>query len=376
MRRNVQTSYETTSSGTAPAISNLKGPFDAAGRLARMGAAILVAVLSILGAGAVVSAQSPEGEGSEYQQTIREAVGEYRAGRFDEARVLFEKAHAIEPNARTLRGIGLAAYEARHYVQAIEALEAALQSRQRPLTDEQRERIGSWLARARTFVASIKVRLLPPEAQLTVDGQEARFDDEGGLLLDAGDHELVATLTGYQSVTRRVVAAGGKRSRITIELQPLSGSESEGSTGFESGAGQAGGRLGSSPDRVETSDSGDGSIYRTLGWVGVASAGVSLVGSAICFGVSEIKVNEWNGPCNQDGTRELTCPQHRDAITTLRTAGIVTLSTGVALGITSLVLFLVAPDDDASDDDASTEHSRIDLTGVPGGYTLRYTVSL
>ena len=53
---------------------------------------------------------------------IGDAVAEYDAGHFQEARALFRQAHEKSPTARTLRGIGMCSFELRDYVEAARAL--------------------------------------------------------------------------------------------------------------------------------------------------------------------------------------------------------------------------------------------------------------
>ena len=84
---------------------------------------------------------------------IGDAVAEYDAGHFQEARALFRQAHESPPTARTLRGIGMCSFELRDYVEATRSLGASLRDTRRPLTE--RSRNGTrrlLLARAHTFV--------------------------------------------------------------------------------------------------------------------------------------------------------------------------------------------------------------------------------
>lgn len=66
-----------------------------------------------------------------YRELIAEAVAEYEARHFEEARALFRRAHAMFPNARTMRGQGMAEFELRNYRGAIQCFESALSSRAR-----------------------------------------------------------------------------------------------------------------------------------------------------------------------------------------------------------------------------------------------------
>src|SRR3954468_5859705 len=70
-------------------------------------------------------AQDPA-ETPQYRSLLEEAVAEYDARRYEEARALFRRAHDLSPNARTMRGIGMASFELREYVEALRALEGAL----------------------------------------------------------------------------------------------------------------------------------------------------------------------------------------------------------------------------------------------------------
>lgn len=117
-----------------------------------------------------------------------EAVAEYDAGHYAEAQALFRRAHELAPSARTLRGLGMAAFELRQYTTALRAFEEALASHERPLTDEQRAHVSDLLERARVFVSTVIVRVTPPDAVLRVDGTPATLDAAGRLRLDPGAH--------------------------------------------------------------------------------------------------------------------------------------------------------------------------------------------
>src|SRR6185369_15657579 len=116
----------------------------------------------------VVAAQ--EAETPQYRGLLSEAVAEYDARRYEEARALFRRAHEIAPNARTLRGIGMASFELREYVEALRALEGSLVEQRRPLTAPQRQQVEGLLERTRAFVGRFVLHLTPPDANLRVDG--------------------------------------------------------------------------------------------------------------------------------------------------------------------------------------------------------------
>jgi len=85
---------------------------------------------------------------SDYKALTEAAVEEHSLGHYEEARALFAKAHAINPNARTLWGMGTAAFEARQYVDAMQLFQAALSDTRKPLTEAQSKQAESLRKRA------------------------------------------------------------------------------------------------------------------------------------------------------------------------------------------------------------------------------------
>src|SRR5687767_7179841 len=131
-------------------------------------------------------------EKPEYKQAVEQALEEYRLGHFEEARSLFERAHGIDANARTLRGLGMVEFELRHYVRAAELLEESLESTKKPLTAEQRKSVEQLLSRTRQFIAEYAVKVEPPRPDIAVelDGKPIELSDEGKISIEAGEHTL------------------------------------------------------------------------------------------------------------------------------------------------------------------------------------------
>ncbi len=129
----------------------------------------------------------------EYDASIDEALAAYAAGQFDEALVAFRHANNIYPNARALRGIGMAAFELRDYITAGEALEQALAHQTRPLTEDQESQVRDLYTRALSFVGRFSIA---PRAgaSLSIDGRDADVPGwpaaAGVLWLVAGEHQL------------------------------------------------------------------------------------------------------------------------------------------------------------------------------------------
>jgi hypothetical protein len=165
------------------------------------------------------AAQEP-GETSQYRAMLEEAVSEYDAHRYEEARALFRRAHEISPNARTLRGIGMASFELREYIEALRSLEGSLVDKRRALTPTQRAQVETLIERTRAFVGRFFLKLSPKETIVRVDGAPGIVESDGSLLLSFGRHTLIAESPGSTSETREINVIGGERQELAFQLHP------------------------------------------------------------------------------------------------------------------------------------------------------------
>src|SRR3954466_15839911 len=149
-------------------------------------AAALIALL--IGAAAASQARAADDD-TPVSVLIGDAVAEYDAGHFQEARALFRQAHDKSPTARTLRGIGMCSFEMRDYVEATRALTASLRDQRRPLTSEQKRHAEALLARPHTFGGRFTVKVKPEGSSMFVDGHPAELEPDGVLLLPFGRHQ-------------------------------------------------------------------------------------------------------------------------------------------------------------------------------------------
>jgi tetratricopeptide (TPR) repeat protein len=179
---------------------------------------VAVAVLS-LGAPSFSSAQDRAEEPAGYLKLIEAGLNEYYAHHFVEARALFAQAHALNPNARTLRVLGMAEFEMRRYPQSLEYLRAALASQVHPLDDELRARTQELEQRALTFVGQAHVDLQPAAASIAIDDVSTALPASGVLLLQAGEHTLEARAENYRTQRRKLDIKGGEELSLRISLE-------------------------------------------------------------------------------------------------------------------------------------------------------------
>jgi len=165
-----------------------------------------------------------------YRQLIDEALHEYNAQHFAKALSLFERAHEVWPNARTLRGLGKVSFELRRYRAAIDYLERARASKAQPLDDPMRRDAERLEAHARSYLGRVRVELEPKSAELRLDGSAERIEPDRTLLLDPGEHVLEVVAPGF--VTERHVYALSVAEQTTwaIRLRAVPASAPTGTT--------------------------------------------------------------------------------------------------------------------------------------------------
>jgi hypothetical protein len=255
----------------------------------------------------------------EYDRLLKEALGEFKLGNWTEARALFERAHELKPSARTLRAIGLSAFEEKSYAEAAAYLTAALTDQRRPLTDDQRTEAEYALKRSLGYVAQYDLEILPEGAEVLVDSRKPIMLD-GKLLLDPGKYQLEVTADGYQLTRESIVARPRENLTLRIELSPRG---SDGTT-----APQAAG--------------GDDDGLTTQQWIGigVGAAGIVSLGVGAYFGLTAMSKADdagcENGLCSDPASEKL----NEEALDAGNVAT-VALIAGTVLAGAGVVLFFV-----------------------------------
>lgn len=311
--------------------------------------------LALLAAALPAAAQAqpaspvPSETSNEYRQLVQQALDEFERGNWDEAAGLFEQAHKLSPSARTLRGMGLAAFEGRRYVASIEHLRAAVLSTVNPLTDKQRVEVEETIARAENYVAKLQLTVTPESAEVFVNGETVPNDGgERLVVLDPGLIEIRATSPGHQLALRQLRMVSGAHQHLELRLAPSSGAAPSANV-----------------------DSGDrGSFpYSTFGWLSVGIAGASAIGSLVAWQAREGAAKDFNTKSCRTGEMipgdASACDDLAGQVSSAETAIVITaVSAGVFIG--SAVLFFVL--DGTQGDDDGTARA---CTGGPGELGLQ-----
>ena len=153
---------------------------------------------------------------NEYDAVIDDAIREFDAHNYEEARVLFARAHKLFPNARTHRGLGFVEFELRNYGACIEELESALASTVKPLDERLRRDTERVLARARDFVGQLHLASEPPASLVLVDDAVVKIPEGRALVLRVGDHVVELRTEGYAPERRRLSLKGGEERTLRV----------------------------------------------------------------------------------------------------------------------------------------------------------------
>lgn len=334
--------------------------------------ALIIAVLAWSAACVHAQAAVPDA----YRQTIDDAVHEFADGHWEEARALFKRAHELQPNARTQRGMGMADFELRMYVQAIGELNAALADTRKPLDDAMRASVQALIDKASKFVGRLRLQLEPTDAKLRVDGKELKADSDGSFLLDVGPHTVGASAINFKPSNLRVNIEGDTEQSVRLQLEPLI-ARATGVPAIDPNnptpaphvqpAPAPTAQPISAPAPLAPPPPADSSNLDTFGWVALAGAASFGVASGVFWAVGGGQYDDAKAQC------ETTCDA--DAISSVQTSDTLTnvfLGLALASGVTAGVLFAL----DAGD--ASAEHAAVKPNDValalqvaPSGIALK-----
>lgn len=233
--------------------------------------ALLALVLLAAPISAAAQPAAPPSAAEEDRRTrlFREGKAAADAGQWPEAAAKFRQVVAIRSAPKALIALGVAEEKQGHLVAALAAYKQAREeAADKTLTDD--------LKTANSALESLRPRVprllfSPPDAlagaTLEVDGAPARPDD-GTLLVDPGDHTVVAT-----SPTKGTF-------RITVSLQERDQRELTVAFGSASGSSPQGpGPIPPVPDKGGIAPPPTGAIVLAVTGVALAGAGAALFGA-------------------------------------------------------------------------------------------------
>ncbi len=310
-------------------------------------ACFLIGALLARPVSAHAQAQSEAVESDAYRALVSEAVSEFDAGHWEEARSLFRRAHSLAPNARTLRGLGMCAYELRDYAEAARMLANALTEPRRALTSEQQAQTRTLLDRAHGFVARYTIAAAATDDVVRVDGAPARREADGSVVLAMGTHTVTLLRDARVVGELTVRVNGGEHAALELRAPTTpdatagnaNGAPRESAAPRDGGGSADGGDADPAPADTRRSSS-------ALAPILLASAGVFAVASVI-GAVWWIDRGDAVDACDAAG---VGCLNRSDLASERTTAVVFTLgSAGVAAVLAGVGFALVATTSDTPD---------------------------
>jgi hypothetical protein len=305
---------------------------------------LLCALCCLPGSAAAEEATDPKRE-AEYQQLIGDALDEYDRGSWEEAAALFRRAHELVPSSRTLRGMGLATYEARRYAESLYYLRDALADTRRPLNNKQRAEVEATLQRVRLFVGSLRLVVDPADAQVTINGRAFKREPDGSVFTDSGWLDVEASADGYETMLKRVRMTAGDRQELALHLNSeRSAAAAQSPVEQPQPRAAAAAQLPAAPEHALSSTpsdtQGSGSSLQTWKWVTAGAAVVALGVGGTMLAIQKIKAPDYEAECVRAASPPADCESRRALLGTTLWAGSITgLSLGGALTVLSVTLF-------------------------------------
>jgi hypothetical protein len=191
-------------------------------------AAILRAgrALCAITAASVALAPSPAlGQADEYRQRMDRGVKLFQDKNYVAAIVEFEAAYKVRPKASPLINISLCHKGMFNYPKAIAALEQALAKHSDTMDPGDIKAAKDAIAEMRDLLAYVTIKVDPPNATVTVDGEELPPNALASPVpLGPGPHRIAAQAEGYAGAEQSVsVASGEKDRKVAIALKPDKG---------------------------------------------------------------------------------------------------------------------------------------------------------
>jgi hypothetical protein len=188
-------------------------------------ASLLFAVISVGRAHAApdveTSGEAPAGADQRNDQLLRAALEAYARGELETADALLQTVHQNDPSARTLRGLGIVAFQRGRYRSALALLEQSLVHPKLPLGGSLRASVSELIAECHARLGRIKLEVTPVDAQLWVDGEPCAFESGASLTLEVGDHQLVLRREGFQERTLSVAVAATSELPLQVRLDAI-----------------------------------------------------------------------------------------------------------------------------------------------------------
>ncbi len=194
-------------------------------RCGRAGAVYLAAVITAAGASAGAQPRS------EAEVRYERGVALYTARNYEGALAEFRRSLELSGRVDLLFNIGRTYQMMARYPEAATAIEEYLR-RASDLSADRRQEVTRVLTTLRGFIARLRVRVVPADAAVTLDGEPvtpAHLAAE--LAVGPGRHVVAAQRAGFGTRSEAVIIASGETRDVVLTLLPAPAGSTPGTTG-------------------------------------------------------------------------------------------------------------------------------------------------
>ena len=140
-------------------------------------------------------------------------------GDFEGALAKYEQAYDLSKEARLLYNMAICERNLRAYARMQVLLQRYESESGAALSAEDRATVDAALAAIRSLVGKVTLRVDPPGASVTVDGEAVGSAPLAGpIVLDLGKHTVVVKSEGFETAEQSIAIAGGAESAVDIKL--------------------------------------------------------------------------------------------------------------------------------------------------------------
>ncbi|MBK7580568.1 MAG: PEGA domain-containing protein [Myxococcales bacterium] len=280
---------------------------------------------------------------AEARTRYKKGLDLYEEGAFDAALTELQRAYDLAPSYKILYNISLVYLQINDHAGALRSFKKYLADGGKKVDQKRRAEIDKEIAKLQTRVASVDVKVNVDGAQVSLDDLEVGETPlDQPLTVNAGKRKISVSKSGYATVNKVVVVAGGDKSSLTLELRQ----------GSSPATPQTGGVTKPRPSTPEKkrpeADSG-----REIPWLWWGVTGGLATGTAV-FGVLALGAqNDLDAKKKHPASKQSL----DDSASKTRTLAIVTdvflVGTLAVGGYASYLTFIKSPDDPKHDKSAT-----------------------
>jgi hypothetical protein len=159
----------------------------------------------------------------EAKRRFEEGVAAYDAGRYEQSRLAFAQAYALEPLPELLINLGHAELKTERYVEGSRHIAKALREAEIGLGE--RRAAEAALKTAEPYVARVKVEVNTDGATIVIDGEDVATSPMIYVwYLEPGEHRIRASKEGFRHDEQTVGISRGQAKTIQLTLAPANAS--------------------------------------------------------------------------------------------------------------------------------------------------------